>query len=234
MRLIRGFLSGFLVLVLSSSAWAQLKITGELKLSPYKLVRLTAEGAKDGSALIWDVDKEEVADVEELPGRLLFTGPPGQYRIKCRAITLVNGKTNVETARTVVTIGDAPPPGPEPGPDPPPTPMPVDDFGRDLLAAWKSEVSKDKTKLTLLKELFRTSSDQVKTSSLPTVYDFYLSVNRARTVLIGDALPETRKAITSELDRTLPRTTTAPLDQAAKDLCSKEFAKVAQYLSYLN
>lgn len=109
----------FIVLV-AMSGWlsaADLEIIGETKLAPYKLVELKAKGADVDAALLWDVYPEESADIREINGVLLFTAPPGVYKVKLRT---VKGKT-VDTARAVITIS-----GPSPGPGPiPPGPGPV-------------------------------------------------------------------------------------------------------------
>lgn len=108
------------------AARSDLVISGETKAQPYRLVRLQATGAPPGAAVVWDIYPEEPADTLELPGgRLVFTAPPGTYRVKCRALTVKDGAVTVETARAVVEVaGDTPgpKPGPKPGPDPGPLP----------------------------------------------------------------------------------------------------------------
>lgn len=104
-------------LLIASTACAELRIAGDTKVSANKLVRLKAEGAPPGAAYIWDVAEEDRADVEELGSRLLFSAPPGTYKVKVRAVHLKDGQTAIETARVTVTIGNAtPPPGPGPTP----------------------------------------------------------------------------------------------------------------------
>lgn len=119
--------------VLLLAAWygmlaAQVKITGPDKVPQYRLVRLTAVGAPDKSALIWDIDREESADVQESGSGILFVGPPGVYKVKLRVITFDGSKVTVDTARHTVTVeGPTPPPvppDPEPGPGPGPDPKP--------------------------------------------------------------------------------------------------------------
>lgn len=105
---------------------APLTIDGPEKVPAYKLVRLAAKGADPKAALIWDVNDEERADEDESGGRLVFTAPPGTYKVKLREITLdvATGAAKVRTARLTVTIGDPPPPPPPPGPTPGPGPNP--------------------------------------------------------------------------------------------------------------
>lgn len=98
-----------LIVLLACASFAlagSLKIEGETKVEAYKMVRLSASGVPEGAALVWDVDREEVADLEEVDGRLLFVAPPGKYKIKLRAIVVTKeGKTKVQTARTTIIVG---------------------------------------------------------------------------------------------------------------------------------
>jgi hypothetical protein len=119
-----------LLLLAAPAAPAQLRITGDTKVREHTIARLTAEGAAD-AALIWDVDQEDKVDAIEWGSSLFFVGPPGSYRIKCRAIRVKDGRPIAETARATVVIEAAspppppPPPGPTPPPPPPPPPTPV-------------------------------------------------------------------------------------------------------------
>lgn len=107
------------------SAWAEsptLRITGPTRTPRDKLVRLEVRGADASAGLIWDVFPE--VDADESPGRLVFAAPPGTYVVKLRAVSTKDGKTQIETARAQVVVGepDPPvpvPPGPGPGPLPP-------------------------------------------------------------------------------------------------------------------
>lgn len=135
-----------LVLLLPALSLAELKIVGSLKVDPYKLVRLNAEGAPEGSALLWDYD-EDVLDGEATNGKLVFIGPPGKYRIKLTAIR-VDTKTSkviAEVTKVVVVIGDPVPPKPPIPPDPPepkPSPSPIPEIGFRVLMVY------DASKLT--------------------------------------------------------------------------------------
>lgn len=99
-----------------------LAVTGPTSSPAHKLVELLATGDLTGKAIIWDVYPEETADVREIAdGRLIFTGPPGTYRIKLRALRLLSdGATAVETVRHTVTIDR--PAVPQPPVQPPVTP----------------------------------------------------------------------------------------------------------------
>lgn len=83
-----------------------LRIVGPTECVPYRLIRLDLENLPDGAAVIWDVSPEDKASMEEVGNKLLFTGPPGEYKLKVRAIILIDGRTIVLTARTTVVIAE--------------------------------------------------------------------------------------------------------------------------------
>lgn len=139
----RRTLSVLALLLLAPCAWAELRIVGELKVEPYKLVRLSAEGA-DGAALIWDVTPEESVDVVEFPSKVLFVAPPGTYKVKLRALRTKDGSSSFETARATVVIGvptppvPPVPPAPPVPPTPPPDPAPIPAAGLRVLIVYES------------------------------------------------------------------------------------------------
>lgn len=113
----------FRVLLLFLPLWFppeanSLEIQGEMKVKAHRLVRLQAKGVPEGAALIWDVTPEDAVDVEEVGQRIVFSAASGEYKVRCRAITFREGKTEVASARVVVTI--------EGGITPSPTPTPKD------------------------------------------------------------------------------------------------------------
>ena len=128
------------------------QIQGETNVNQYKLVQLSVANAPQDAAVLWDIYPEEPVDIKELSdGTLIFTGPPGVYKIKMR---LISGR-QVDTFRSVVTIKGVPPtpgpnpgptpgpaPGPAPGPTPGPTPVPVLPDGKYKLAAKAVEWAK--------------------------------------------------------------------------------------------
>lgn len=153
----------------------------------------------------------------------------GRYRFAA-----VGSSDKGEQARAdfVVVVGDAPP-GPGPGPGPTPPPMPDDAFGKALVSAWQATPQDERAKLALLAGLYKASAKDVKASDKAKVFDFYQAMAAARKTLVGDSLGTIRAAITKELDATLPTSTDAPLDDAAKDRCAAAFARVADYLGRL-
>lgn len=127
-----------------------LKIEGDLKPAPYRLVELKCVGAVDGAAYIWDIFPEDKVDAREVGGKLLFVAPPGEYRVKCRAFTFSGGKLSADTARVTVVIGTpTPDPNPPKPPDPPtPTPIPPGEFR--VLLLYESSANMTREQLNAL------------------------------------------------------------------------------------
>jgi hypothetical protein len=134
------FLPLLALAIATATVCAEIKISGKTETAANTLVRLEATGDVTDAALIWDVNDEERADVEECGKRLLFTGPAGTYKVKLRAVRLAGGKASVETARVTITIGEPVPPVP-PGP---PIPPPSDPFVQALQAAYTADAGTDK------------------------------------------------------------------------------------------
>jgi hypothetical protein len=119
------------------------EIKGNLIVDQYKLVQLSVPGVPDDTAVLWDVFPEENADIKEFAdGSLIFTGPPGEYKIKLR---LIQGR-NVTTIRSSVKITTNGPPIPNPPgppspnpPGPPNPPSPVIPDGKYRLAQKSKE-----------------------------------------------------------------------------------------------
>ena len=139
-----GILFVFAALGLAS----EVKILGDSKSEPYKLVTLRAD--TEGAALIWDVSDEDAVSCREFPdGSLTLTAKPGTYRIKVRAVRVKEGRVSVETGRHTLTFGDGPepkpptPPDPKPPipPDPKPPVPPQSELGKKFQAAYNSDPS---------------------------------------------------------------------------------------------
>lgn len=103
------------------------RIVGPTKVDAYKLVQLSPDSEQPNVAYVWDIDHEDIADALEQGSKLIFTGPPGTYKVKLRILSLAAGKATVQTFRHTIVIGDNPnplvPPVP-PGPNPPVPPVP--------------------------------------------------------------------------------------------------------------
>jgi hypothetical protein len=156
------------------------EITGKTTVEQYKLVQLNVANIDDETAVLWDVYPEEQADIREFSdGSLIFTGPPGKYKIKLR---LINGK-NVQTFRTEVTINGKPVnPTPPVNPDTPVNPdNPVDPVlpdGNFRLAA------KAKAWVDSVNSANRTSEAQ----NLGAAFDSMVAAINAGTVATVDDL----------------------------------------------
>lgn len=222
------------LLVLACQLWAELKITGDTKVKRDRIVRLSAEGAAAGSALVWDVSNEDAVDAEEVGAKYLFSAPPGVYKVKVRAIALVAGKTVIETARATVTVGDTdPPPGPGPGPGPNPT----DPTAAAVIAAYATETDTAKasqvaTLAALYRQMALKLNDPISVTTLATVGQLAAVFKAAQTTLgiTPTMLPKTRRVIADYLNPQIGTVATAQLDRAK---AAAAFTKVADCLATL-
>lgn len=150
-----------------------------------------------------------------------------------------SGSVPSEATRCVLVVGDGKPVPPDPDPKPP---DPVDPFVKLIQSAYDSDpvmvlvdgVSMNKaTAKQRLAGIYRESASTVKKSALPTCKAFYDVMHQSRLSLIGDSLPATRAVLTIEMDRTLPRSTSAPLDATNRAACYAAFTKIADALEEL-
>lgn len=216
------FLSPILLLLCSAMAFAEVRIEGDLKVDKYKLVRLTAGGDITGAALIWDVTDEDQIDADDQAkaGRFNFVAPPGQYRVKLRAIRIgKDGLPTVETARATVVIGDGKPVPPippnPPGPPDPPNPAPI--LTQQLQFAFAMDTGSNKAAAVItLSNLLGTAVEVAKRSGrMKTAMDFQTFVKASTDVAIGpDAIPKTRIAIGGYISSVLPTEPSTPADEA--------------------
>jgi hypothetical protein len=119
----KTFLLIALLFSVAPPAHAQLKITGETRCKIHRFVKLQAEGAPAGAALLWRWDKKKLDGGKNGDG-LWLVGPPGEYVVELIALRLdKEGKTTIDEASTTITIeGDAPPAPPPAAVPPKPTP----------------------------------------------------------------------------------------------------------------
>lgn len=142
-KLLRPVAVVALVLALTPRASAQLRIGAQAGTvyAPYRLIELKATGADPKAGYIWDVFPEDRADVRETPGAVILTGPPGDYLVKLRTVTVgPDGAIKIESARFPFTISGS---GPTP-PPPPPPPDPTDPLLAGLRAAYGADPSPTK------------------------------------------------------------------------------------------
>lgn len=224
------------VLVLGGSAMAEVRIVGELKVPEHRIVRLSAAGDVDGAALVWDVDREDAVDVVEIGGQFLLVGPPGTYKVKVRAFRSKDGKLSAETARAVITIGAAPPPGPvPPGPNPPVPPGPDSQLVKDLRAAFAAEAGTAKVKqIADLAAVYREVAAKSSSPDLKTAGDLLTVLRTAVGSLVpADALVGVRKRVAVEVSATLPSDPTVTLDTTTRQKAAEVFTRVASALEVI-
>jgi len=208
-------------------ALADLTIKGELRVDRDKLVRLTVDGALDKAALIWDFDEDKL-DAEETGKRLVFCGPPGTYKIKCRAITLgVDGKTTVETARAVVVIGGGGPP-----PPPPPPPDPESPLLTALKNAYASETAIDKsTSVRGLAAVYNEAVQLVRDDKVNTMGALWKVMEAgAQAAKVNGKVLRMQSIIAGHVKANVPSTSSARIDTANRDSIVKALGEVADAL----
>lgn len=225
-----------LVAAAACAAGADLSIDGPKTVTPYKLVELTPANAPADAAVLWDVSPEDVADVREIGGRLIFTAPPGTYRVKLRTI---QGKA-VVTARATVVIGDAPPIPPiPPGPDPVPVPPapPVDPLAAEIRVLFDKDpapVNEKRATARLLAAVYAHAVPMVGDSAMiPTAGKLRQVLADASTNLARDKLTTVRERKRDELKRILPSDPDAVLDAATRVKAAELFARLATILEGL-
>lgn len=229
----RRVLLTLIALLSPAFALADVKIVGELKVGANRLVRLAADGDVKDAALIWDVEKEDLVDIEEVGGRLIFTGPPGVYKIKLRVIRSKDGKTAAETARACVTIGEPGPTPPGPGPPVPPVP-PEDPLTRELRAALANDpgTPAEKSKWAQdLADLYRQAVGTANDPAVKTAGDLLAVLRKASTAILPpDALKGVRTRVMSELEKALPDDGAAELTPATRAAAAAAFQRISDSL----
>jgi hypothetical protein len=78
--------------------------------------------------------------------------------------------------------------------------------------------------------LYKAAAGEVQTANQPTLLAFKEATKQARISLIAEALPRVRAAITAELDRVLPRSSSATLTAENRKLCAETFTRVVKAL----
>ncbi len=218
-----------LTLLLAACSAAEVRIAGETKVAAHRLVRLRAEGDVAGAALIWDVSDEDRLDLQEVPGGVILTGPPGTYKVKLRAIRIKDGGPVIDTGRATIVIGSAP--GPDPVP-PGPTPPPDDAFTRAVKAAYAAEAEADKrARGKALAALYRQAARPDFLSGVATWGALFDAMRAAASSLsVSGRLPAVQKAVAAELKDRLPTAREQALDAAGRALAAATFARVASAL----
>jgi len=112
----------------SADAEPGVRILGETKYEPYKLVRLRAAGVGEKDAVLWRVYPSQKVQRATTPrGLLEFVAPPGQYEVELLAIRQTDQGLDVTEAHATVIIAapeQKPEPKPESKPESKPEPKP--------------------------------------------------------------------------------------------------------------
>lgn len=214
-RMIRSLL---LLLTLSSVALAaDIKLPDKVSGNSGDYIYVTA--TTSGTVVKWHVID---AGLKLLPFNLLkdtktavVTASPGTYRLS--AVT-ADDKGLSEIVETVVTVNG-----------------PVDPVFVSLQAAYtaNTDLQKDQQRKEL-SQLYRQIPSTSSTSKMKTVADLLSTMQTVRKGLMPDtALAAERKVIETYLNTALNLKPTATLDATTLAAISKEFSKVAQYLSQL-
>lgn len=227
------------VLLLCPPLWAQapVKITGNLKVPANKLVRLYVEGDVKNAALIWDVDREDLIDPEEYPGKYVFAAPPGKYKVKLRVVRSKGEAITVDTVRTEVEVeGSIPvPPVPPPKPPTPPVPPPVppeDALKKSIDAAYAAETDPAKKDLAYkLGDLYR--YHQARLNDTGTWGPFFDAMRaKAKELGVSGKLPQVQRVLQGESLKALPGAgnPSAAITQADREVGGALFGKFADIL----
>jgi hypothetical protein len=211
-----------------AGGWGQMVVRGDQQVPAHRLARLTAEAVDPKAAVIWDVSPDGVADVAEFDRSLVFTGPPGRYSVRCIVVRLSpDGRTEAQTVRTVVVIGDAVPPAPPVPPSPP-----ADALYEAVAAIFGADQSptkrEDAAKLAQAYESFGPLVDRSETTR-------ELFAETARIAQAAVPLPRLQPVrqriaefFTAELGRE-----SVPLTPELRQKAKSGFARVAQILRRL-
>ena len=77
-------------------------IEGQPEVAAYRIGRFRVQDLAAGAICLWDVSPDQHVDSEERGGELLLTAPPGEYFVKVRVLTPIDGgfRQNVARIRT--------------------------------------------------------------------------------------------------------------------------------------
>ena len=145
----------------------------------------------------------------------------GQYRV-----IAYSKSDRVAPASAILTIGDGPT-----LPPPDPDPLPGDALTKALREAWNKESNADKAKLATLVDIYRQAAKTAQDERLKTFKELNDVIKASREQLIGQALPNLRGVINTELQRSLAGSVSAVLDPTGRKLCEDTFNRVATALA---
>lgn len=109
-------------------------VKGDFTVQEWTIGKLKVDKPTENASYVWDVFPvhpllDDAASVIELGDQLLFTGPPGRYRVVCTEIVMAGTKPAITRQRGTISVLAQSPNPPNPGPIPPnptpPDPKPV-------------------------------------------------------------------------------------------------------------
>lgn len=227
--------SAFLCLALAALAFAEpLAIEGKTSVPQYGMADLKAvlKDSSKNTSYRWKVISGEPVSVVRMGDRLLFSGPPGKYRI---SVTVVDFDSKIfDENEIIVTIEGTPPKPPEPKPPEPKPPEPVPDaLVKALKNAYLADVSPERNKhLEALSRLYKMAAEMKVADKVDTAGELYAKlIEASRALLPSTALPAVRKVIAAELKAVLPGTTDSELSSEHRKQAHALFARLGVALT---
>lgn len=218
----RRLLGCLLAVLLVGTAQADVKISGDVKVRPYRQVRLSIETPGKDSIVAWDTWPRTIDPVD--PSRLgesfIFTAEPGTYEVQVLVVgTSADGKKSVERGSVTVVISESAPPA-------------DDVFLKALKKAYGEESDEDKAALkTKLSQLYRQSASEKILSTAKTGKALFLVMsNAASTLGISGKLKALQEVIDKELKARLKLTEAQELDDALRKTITEHFLNIANTL----
>lgn len=215
---------------------ATLKISGEKTVAQHKLVRLQVDNPSPDSAVLWNVEPDDAADMLVFNGELIFTGPPGIYRVQLTEITIVAGKPVARQVKASVKITAPTPPVPPPSPPGPTPPTPADPLLPTLQAVFAADsVTQDKAaKAKMLAAVYRNAAaTTIHDKAITTTGQLLEVMAKAGSMAVPlPALKPCREVIAAELKTKLP-ITDQPLTDVLRTTCGEQYARMYRLLEAL-
>lgn len=213
----------FLLVLSSSAASAQDKLTlpKELRTAPGRL--LTVVATTEGKKVLWRVPEQ--IEYRLCPSGKELTGvclTPGRYTLT--AITAIGDEPIVADCVLIVD-SSGPVPPPNPGPSPPPIP---DQLQIDIQRLYTEDQSATKSETSAkLASLYRLAATTVAKPEIETAGQLAQVIRDASTTLVGAGLLSVRRRVAEELGRVLPTDPDAKLTPEVRDRASKLFNRLS-------
>lgn len=173
-----------------------------------------------GQSVTWFIVPEPVKQVE-VDNIVYFNGPAGTYHVTALVQTVVNNKVVNKKFKATVVIGSVAPV------------IPVDQFAKDIQAAFTSESATDKALNTAkLASLYRMAAKTtVNDASIKTFGNLFDTMKTASVALLPEtAIPAVRKVIGARLNPQFGAASTV-LDATSRAKLASEFNAIADALT---